>query len=193
LTTFQCVTLRLRRGRLRTRITLAVCVCLALLTACSDSERPPTSSVLPDSVDQAAYGFVKYITADGVVRARLEADSAYHYPSRESYELFSLRIEFRTEEGEIRSTLTSKSGSYNWRSGNMEARDSVRAVTPDGRVLTTCKILYDQGRDELTGPCAFVYEAPNERATGESFTSDPDFRNVEATEASGIATEIERR
>lgn len=175
------------------RITALTGLCITMLSACSDPERPPTSSVLPDSVDQAAYGFVRYITADGIVRARLEADSAYHYPSRESYELFNLRIEFRTAQGEIRSTLTSRAGTYNWRTQDMEARDSVRAVTPDGRVLTTCSIAYDQGRDEITGPCAFVYEAPNERATGESFTADPDFRNVTATQASGIATEIERR
>ena len=163
------------------------------LSACSDSQRPPTSSVLPDSVDSAAYGFVKYITADGVERARLEADSAYHYPALEAWELFNLRIQFRTTHGEIRSTLTSKAGTYNWRTQDMEARDSVRAVTPDDRVLTTCSITYDKGRDEISGPCAFVYVSPDRRFTGASFTSDPDFRNVTALEASGIATEIERR
>ncbi len=175
------------------RITALTGLCVAMLSACSDPERPPTSSVLPDSVDQAAYGFVRYITADGIVRARLEADSAYHYPSRESYELFNLRIEFRTAQGEIRSTLTSRAGTYNWRTQDMEARDSVRAVTPDERVLTTCSLSYDKGRDEISGPCAFVYVAPNERVTGESFTSDPDFRNFTAFRPSGIATEIERR
>ncbi len=164
-----------------------------VLWACSDPGRPPTSAALPDSVDQAAWGFVRHITAEGVERAKLEADSAFFYPSREAWELFHLRVEFRTVQGELRSTLTADEGTYNWRTQDMEARENVVAVTPDGRTLTTCVLQYDEGRDEITGPCAFVYEAENERLTGESFIADPDFRNVEATETRGTATEIERR
>ena len=171
----------------------ALLLVIGLTTGCPEAERPPTSSELPDSVDQAAFGFVRFITSEGVERAQLEADSAYNYPSRDSWELFDLKIVFRTAQGEIRSTLTAVSGTYNWRTQNMEARDSVRAVTPDGRELTTCAINYDQGRDEITGPCDFVYLAPNERLTGESFTADPDFRTVEAVRPTGTVTEIERR
>ena len=173
--------------------TAALVLIAGVIAGCSDPERPPTSSVLPDSVDQAAFGFVRFITSEGVERARLEADSAYNYPSRDSWELFKLKIIFRTAQGEIRSTLTAVSGTYNWRTQNMEARDSVRAVTPDGRELTTCAINYDQGRDEITGPCDFVYLAPNERLTGESFTADPDFRNVTAVRPTATVTEVERR
>jgi LPS export ABC transporter protein LptC len=169
-----------------------IAVTATLLWACSDPGRPPTSNALPDSVDQAAWGFVRHITADGIERANLKADSAFYYPSREVWELFRLTVEFRTTQGELRSTLTADQGTYNWRTQDMEARENVVAVTPDGRTLTTCAIQYDEGRDEITGPCAFVYDSENERLTGESFVADPDFRNVEARGTRGTATEIER-
>jgi len=172
--------------------TAALLLVAGVTAGCPEAERPPTSSVLPDSVDQAAFGFVRFITSEGVERAQLEADSAYHYPSRDSWELYNLKVIFRTAQGEVRSTLTSRSGTYNWRTQNMEARDSVRAVTPDDRELTTCAINYDQGRDEITGPCAFVFVGPNERLAGEAFTADPDFRQVTTVRPTGYG-EVERR
>jgi len=135
---------------------------------------------MPGSVDQVAYGFVNHYTVDGVQRAQLEADSAYHSEETETWELFNLRVEFRSPQGAVRSVLTSLRGTYNWRTGDMEARDSVVAVTPDNRRLTTCAIEYSDDTDMISGPCAFVFDAPNEHLEGESFTSDPDFRNVTA-------------
>lgn len=141
-----------------------------------------TESLMPDSADQVAYGFTNHFTVDGVERAQLEADSAFHYADHEEWELFNLRVEFRSPQGALRSTLTSLRGRYNWRTGDMEARDSVVAVTPDQRRLTTCALKYTDSSDLISGPCAFVFDAPNEHLEGESFTSDPDFRNVTAVE-----------
>ncbi|MFQ5705316.1 MAG: LPS export ABC transporter periplasmic protein LptC [Gemmatimonadales bacterium] len=155
--------------------------CVALFGACSDSRQPPVSSVVPDSVDQVAYGFTNYITMDGVERTEVTADSALHYERRAEWELYEVLVKFRSDHGQLRSTLTSRRGTYDWRSGNMEARDDVVAWTPDGRRLTTCKIIYHRSSDNITGPCDFVFEAPGRHLEGESFTADPDFRDVTAT------------
>ena len=151
-----------------------------LLAACSDDGSPTTESLMADSADLVAYGFTNHYTVDGVKRAQLEADSAFHYADREAWELYNLRVEFRSPQGALRSTLTSLRGTYNWRTGDMEARDSVVAVTPDNRRLTTCALEYTDDTDMIAGPCAFVFDAPNEHLEGESFTADPDFRNVTA-------------
>lgn len=151
-----------------------------LVSACSDDGSPMTESLMPDSVDQVAYGFVQFYTVDGVQRAQLEADSAYHSEEAETWELFNLRVELRSPQGAVRSVLTSLRGTYNWRTGDMVARDSVVAVTPDNRRLTTCAIEYTDATDMISGPCDFVFDAPNEHLEGESFTADPDFRNVTA-------------
>lgn len=168
---------------------IAIALLAAALGACADPEQPPTASVLPDSADQVAYGFRKFITVEGVQRVELEADSAFHYPQREEWELYVLEVQFYSVLGERRSTLTARQGTYDWRTGNMEARDSVVAVTPDGRRLTTCAITYSQDHDEITGPCAFVYDAPGEHLTGDSFIADPDFREVEGTTLAGSVRE----
>ena len=139
---------------------------------------------MPDSVEQVAWGFVNHYTVDGVERALLEADSAYFYPDREEWELFDLTVYFRSPQGELRSTLTAMAGTYHQRTRDMEARDSVVAVTPDGRQLNTCAITYHEATDMISGPCAFVFDAPNEHLEGESFTADPDFRNVTAVQPS---------
>ncbi len=179
---------------MRTRTACGIWWVVILLVACSDLGRPPSESQvgLPDSADQVVFGFTKFITIEGVERAQLGADSAFHVPAREEWLLFNLSVTFRSAQGEIRSTLTAKEGTYNWRTGNMVARDSVVAVTPDGRRLNTCEITYDEGSDQITGPCAFEYDAPGERLTGESFEADPDFRNVTATRPAGTVSEIRR-
>ncbi len=175
---------------------LAVQISLLILmvSACSDEGSPTTESLMPDSVDQVVYGFTNHFTVDGVERAQLQADSAYHFEENETWELFELTVQFRSPQGALRSTLTSLRGTYNWRSGDMEARDSVVAVTPDQRRLTTCAIQYHEATDMISGPCAFVFDAPNEHLEGESFTADPDFRNVTAVRpSSGTVRDLESR
>ena len=163
---------------------LFVALVVLVAGACSEEGSPAAESLMPDSADQVAYGFLNHFTVDGVERALLEADSAYHYADHEEWELFNLRVEFRSPQGVLRSTLTSLRGTYNWSTDNMEARDSVVAVTPDNRRLTTCAIEYKKDSDLITGPCAFVFDAENEHLEGESFTADPDFRNVTAVRPS---------
>ena len=166
------------------RTFVAAALLVSVAAACSEGGSPTAESLMPDSADQVAYGFTNHFTKDGVARARLDADSAIHYSDREEWDLFNLRVEFRSPEGALRSTLTSLRGKYNWRTGDMEARDSVVAVTPDNRRLTTCAIEYTDRSDLISGPCAFIFDAENEHLEGESFTADPDFRNVTAVRPS---------
>jgi LPS export ABC transporter protein LptC len=163
---------------------LAITLLVVFATACSEEGSPSTEALMPDSVDQVVFGFTNHFTVDGVERAQLQADSAYHFEGEEKWELFNLRVEFRSPQGALRSTLTSLRGTYNWNTGDMEARDSVVAVTPDQRRLTTCALEYTDDSDIIAGPCAFVFDAENEHLEGESFTADPDFRNVTAVRPS---------
>ena len=60
----------------------------------------------------------------------------------------------------------------------MDARGNVVAVTPDGRRLTTTVLRYKRDTQQIEGPAAFVFDSKERHLEGESFTSDPDFRNV---------------
>jgi LPS export ABC transporter protein LptC len=158
---------------------------LALLTgtllacaACGGVDTPPTASVVRDSADQVLYHLKHNLTLEGVLRAHLEADTAYFYQASQRADLVGVSVVFYSPEGRETSRLTSQTGTYDWRGGDMEARGSVVAVTPDKRRLTTSVLRYNRATDQISGPNEFVFDAPDRHLEGESFTSDPEFKNV---------------
>lgn len=155
----------------------ALLLALAAAAAC-DSGEPPTTSAPPDTADQVLFGMEHNLTVDGVKRVRVEADTAYFYQRTQVAELLGVRVEFYSDQGALTSTVTSIEGTYFWRTGNMEARGDVLAVTPDDRRLTTTILRYDRAGDEISGPEAFVFDAPDQHLEGDGFVSDPDFTNV---------------
>lgn len=167
---------------------------LGFLVACGGVETPPTAAVAADSADQVLYGLRHNLTVEGVLRAHLEADTAYFYQSAQRADLVGVAVVFFSPEGRQTSRLTSQAGAYDWRTGNMEARGNVVAVTPDGRRLTTSVLRYHRATDQISGPSQFVFDAPDRHLEGESFTADPEFKNVVTTRPRrGTVREGERR
>jgi LPS export ABC transporter protein LptC len=162
-------------------VSLALGLAVMALAACGGMDTPPTMTTVNDSADQVLYGLKHNLTADGVLRAHLEADTAYFYQVSQRADLRGVTVIFYSPQGVQTSTLTSDSGTYDWRTGNMEARGKVVAVTPDHRRLTTSVLRYDRRSDQISGPNTFVFDAPDRHLEGESFTSDPEFKNVVAT------------
>jgi len=160
-------------------------VVLAVAAACSGMEQPPTARTGADSADQVGYGLTNYLTVDGIRRMRLVADSAYVYFGPQRHELFGLTVTFYDPNGVETSTLTAEEGTYDWRSGNMEARGNVVTISPDGRRLQTSILQYDRGRDLIVGPAAFRWTTPEQDIEGEGFTTDPELRNVQTNRARG--------
>jgi LPS export ABC transporter protein LptC len=143
-----------------------------------------------DTADQVVYGLIHTLTHDGVLRARVEADSAYFYEASQLAELFTLTVVFFGAQGEESSTIDANEGTYRWRTAEMEARGDVVGVTPDGKRLTTTILRYDPSSDELTGPEAFVFDEPGRHLEGTAFTADPDFSSVTATNPRGTVGRI---
>lgn len=154
---------------------------VAIAIGCGTGDAPPTTVAAADTADQVFFGLTHYLTRDGVLRAELEADTAYSYQGPQRADLRQVRVVFFSPQGERISNLTAREGTYEWRSGNMEARGNVVAVTPDGRCLTTPILRYDRATHKISGPADFVFDGPDRHLEGESFTSDPDFRNVATT------------
>ncbi|MBI4421250.1 MAG: LPS export ABC transporter periplasmic protein LptC [Gemmatimonadetes bacterium] len=151
---------------------------LMYVVGCSGAERPTTLVAATDTADQVIFGLNHVLTLDGVQRTRLLADTAYFYQSSQTARLRRIKVTFYSPEGRETSTLTADSGSYEWRTGDMESRGKVVAVTPDGRRLTTSVLKYRRGDQSIVGPEYFVFDAPDRHLEGEGFTSDPDFRKV---------------
>jgi hypothetical protein len=85
------------------------------------------------------------------------------------------------------STLTAKRGNYRWQDGSMEAIDDVVVVNPDGRTLRTQTLKYDNATNTISTNVPFTFDRNEEHLEGNSFKSDPDFKNVVTDKPRGVA------
>jgi LPS export ABC transporter protein LptC len=164
-------------------------VLLALFTmACEDTGARPTTTVqAPDSADQVLEGFSHFVTSQGVRRTRVEADTAYFYESTQITELRKVKVTFYDLKGEEGSTLTSRRGTYRWQDGSMEANENVVVVSPDGRRLATETLKYDAASNQISTDKRFTFDRGTEHVEGNSFRSDPDFKNIVTDKPRGVA------
>ena len=149
--------------------------------ACRGIEGPPTTTMVGDSADNVAFGITHNVSTDGMRRVRIEADTAYQYDARQTVELRQLTVVFYSTEGAESSRITADWGTYDYQSGDMVARGNVVGTTPDGRILTTSKLEYDQVADRLQTDEAFVFDSADEHLEGSGFSADRDFRNYDVT------------
>jgi LPS export ABC transporter protein LptC len=162
-------------------------VAVALFACEDDGARPTTTIQAPDSADQVLEGFSHYVTNQGVRRSRVEADTAYFYESSQVTELRKLKVTFYDLKGAESSTLTARRGTYRWQDGSMEANDNVVVVSPDGRRLTTQTLRYDNATSTISTDKRFSFDRGTEHLEGNSFRSDPDFKNVVTDRPRGVA------
>jgi LPS export ABC transporter protein LptC len=167
----------------------ALIALLALATvSCEDTGARPTTTVqAPDSADQVIEGFSHFVTNQGVRRTRVEADTAYFYESTQVTELRTVKVTFYDLKGEEGSTLTSRRGTYRWQDGSMEANENVVVVSPDGRRLATATLKYDAASNTISTDKHFTFDRGTEHLEGNSFRSDPDFKNVVTDRPRGVA------
>ena len=158
------------------------------VTACEETGAKPTTTVAAsDSADQILEGFSHYVTNDGIRRSRVEADTAFFYENTQITRLKSIRVVFFDLRGEEGSTLTARTGTYRWQDGSMEANGSVVVVAPDGRRLETETIKYDNATNTISTDRHFSFDRGTEHLEGNSFRSDPDFKNVVTDRPRGVA------
>lgn len=176
-------------GRGRNGLFFCVLSLLSVLSvACEDPGVKPTTTVAAtDSADQILEGFSHYVTKDGIRRSRVEADTAFFYEPTQITKLKKIRVVFFDVKGEEGSTLTAKTGSYRWQDGSMDATGSVLVVSPDGRRLTTEALKYDNGTNTISTNVHFSFDRGTEHLEGNSFRSDPDFKNVVTDKPRGVA------
>jgi len=162
----------------------------AALASCEDSGVRPTTTVqASDSADQVLEGFSHYVTNDGVRRSRVEADTAFYYEPTQITELHNVKVVFFDLKGVEGSTLTAHRGTYRWQDGSMEATGNVRVVSPDGRRLSTESLRYDNATNTIMTDKQFSFDRGTEHLEGNSFRSDPDFKNVVTDRPRGVSGE----
>jgi LPS export ABC transporter protein LptC len=162
-------------------------VCVLSAVACEDAGVRPTATVqTPDSADQVLEGFSHYVTNEGILRSRVEADTAFFYEPTQITELHKIKVVFYDIKGAESSTLTAKRGIYRWQDGSMEASGDVVVVSPDGRRLATDVLRYENATNLIVTDRHFTFDRGEEHLEGNSFRSDPDFRNVVTDRPRGV-------
>lgn len=154
-------------------------------SACDTGIKPTATVQAADSADQVLLSMSHYITNGGIQRAHVLADTAYFYSPAQTAELRNVHITFYDVRGAETSTLTSREGTYRWRTGDMEGRGHVVVVRTDGATLRTEVIRYSQAKNQVSSDQPFVFDEPGRHIVGDSFTSDPDFKVVTAIRPKG--------
>src|SRR5881275_1243519 len=177
-------------SRLRATPSCYAVLCYVVLggvvaAACESGIKPTATITAADTADQVMYNMSHYVTAGGIQRAHVRADTAYFYSPAQTAELRNVHITFYDTRGAETSTLTSRQGTYHWRSGDMEARGNVVVVRTDGATLRTEVIRYSQVRNQVSSDKDFVFDEPTRHIKGTGFTADPDFKVVTANRVTG--------
>ena len=168
------------------RLVLTLLVDAVLASACETGIKPTAVIQAADSADQVLFNMSHYVTAEGIQRAHVLADTAYFFSPTQTAELRNVHITFFDQRGAQTSTLTSREGTYHWQTGDMEARVHVVVVRTDSATLRTAVIRYSQARNQVSSDQVFVWDQPGGRhIVGQGFTADPDFKVVTATRPVG--------
>ncbi|MBC7791003.1 MAG: LPS export ABC transporter periplasmic protein LptC [Anaerolineae bacterium] len=159
---------------------LVILSLLSVFAACTDRTAPVqvAKGALADSADQVLFRIKTVLTDRGLLRAELEADSAFFFDDNTRIELRKVNTTFFTSTGERSSVLTSREGTYNTRLQETEARGDVVVVSNEGNKLETSQLKYQQAQNEISSDSAFVFTEKGRRLEGIGFVSDPDMRNV---------------
>ena len=158
--------------------------------ACEDTGVRPTTTVqATDSADQVLEGFSHYVTNDGVRRSRVEADTAFYYEPTQITELHNVKVVFFDLKGAEGSTLTANGGRTAGRTARWRPPGTCVVVSPDGRRLATEALRYDNATNQIMTDKQFTFDRGEEHLEGNSFRSDPDFKNVVTDRPRGVSGE----
>src|SRR5688500_16027597 len=119
---------------------LLIFLCAALGSACSGSQAAdPVASdeAQAQRADQVMYGVKQYISAEGIRRGLLNADTAYVFEDSGKVEIRKVQLQLFSETGVQAAALTSKAGTLDTRSQGMIARGGVVLKTQDGKRIET--------------------------------------------------------
>lgn len=162
---------------------------LLAAAACGKARPDATAAVeaVADTADQVMFGLRQNVTQDGVRKAFLEADTAFLYENAGRADLRKVRVTFFGTAGDTSSVVTGKLGTYDWRTGKMDARDDVVVLLSNGGRLNTSVLRYDQTKNEVSTDQHYTYVAPDRSMEGQGFVTDPALSVFRTTRPRGKA------
>lgn len=169
----------------RLSLTLLLDALVVWSVACSEGVKPTATITAADTADQVLFNMTHYVTAEGVLRAKVLADTGYFYTAGQVALLKNVHVTFYDVTGRETSTLTCREGTFHY-SGDMEGRGNVVVVrASDDGTLRTEKIDFSQRANQVSSDQPFTFDTPQQHLKGVGFTSDPDFKDLKAQRVTG--------
>ncbi|MBD3348202.1 MAG: LPS export ABC transporter periplasmic protein LptC [Candidatus Eisenbacteria bacterium] len=162
----------------RNLILVSMLAAALALSGCQSGEPAGESgdgTVLPD---QEIDGFTLTQTREGQKVWVLTADHALVFEEAGRVEMTSFRVDFFSEEGEVRSTLTAREGLLKQRSNDMEAFGNVVVVSDDGTRLTTERLTWNERTGKIESDEFVRVVQGRDEFTGVGLEADPDLENI---------------
>jgi len=158
----------------------------AAMGACSKTKQPPVSpKSAADSAEQIGFGVRTLLTANGVQKGELTADTMYVYNDQTKFDFRNARVKFNTETGAPNGTMRADRGIYDTRTQVLEGFGNVVVTTLDGKRLTSPHVKFNQLANEVSSDTSFVVNAGNKEQTGIGFTADPNLTHFRCLKACG--------
>lgn len=130
------------------------------------------------------------MTRDGVLQARLRADTAYVFNEKSIVRFRNVDVTFFDETGRGDSHLTARRASYDLRTSDMTATGKVVVVdSTEGRRLETPRLEYRSVANQLRTDTSFVWHREGEVIRGQGMVTDPDMNEVHIERPAGRSTD----
>ena len=131
------------RSQMKRTVALSIILAVLLASGCSNE---PVDSERGNSVvaDQEIDGFSLTQTRDGEKMWVLSANHALVFEEAGRVEMTTFRVDFFSESGDVRSTLTARNGLLLRRTSYMEAYGNVVVVSEDGTLLATERLTWNE-------------------------------------------------
>jgi LPS export ABC transporter protein LptC len=181
---------RLCRVRRLVLVTSVVCTA-AGVGACNKSKQfavSPQSAA--DSAEQIGFGVRTLLTANGVQKGELTADTMYVYNDQTKFDFRNARVKFNTETGAPNGTMRADRGIYDTRTQILEGFGNVVVTTLDGKRLTSPHLKFNQLANEVSSDTTFELKAGDREQRGIGFTADPNLTRFRCLKACGGSAPI---
>jgi LPS export ABC transporter protein LptC len=158
----------------RIAITIVTVSAVAAAGACTETKGPPVSPKSDaDTAEQVGFGVRTLLTANGVQKGELHADTMYVYNDQTKFDFRNARVKFNTETGAPNGTMRADRGIYDTRTQILEGFGNVVVTTLDGKKLTSPHLKFNQLVNEVASDTTFQMVAGNRTQSGVGFKTDP--------------------
>ena len=169
---------------------LFAAILVVALAGCEEKVKPSvlsgvSSSQLPS---QESWNSTITFSDSGIVKAIVNAGHIYAYDnSRVTYLDSGVVVDFFDEFGRHTTVLTSRQGTVDEGTNNLEAIGNVVVKSDSGTVVYTEKMFWNNQRQLIHSPEFVRIISPKEQLQGTGFESDHNLRNYKIFKATGTA------